>query len=101
MGRVTKRHGIPTRPLRVITAFAMKFADSNTGHEMDELERQQMRDAGRGHLLNDGASQLRPDEPDEIEGPFPVPCDDCGAAVGAPCMDGCPNLDPLTLRHGR
>lgn len=26
---------------------------------------------------------------------FPVPCDDCGAEVGNPCMEGCPRLDSV------
>lgn len=24
---------------------------------------------------------------------YPVPCTDCGAEVGEPCVRGCPNLD--------
>lgn len=29
----------------------------------------------------------------EEEQPYPVPCDDCLASIGEPCMYGCPNLD--------
>lgn len=25
--------------------------------------------------------------------PFPVPCEDCGAEVGQPCIIGCPTQD--------
>lgn len=27
--------------------------------------------------------------------PYPVPCSDCGAQIGEPCVEGCPNLDKI------
>lgn len=27
--------------------------------------------------------------------PYPVPCSDCGAPVGTPCIQGCPTYDKV------
>jgi hypothetical protein len=35
---------------------------------------------------------------DKAQGrPFPMPCSDCGAASGQPCIEGCPTQDDVRI----